>query len=128
MLISKYYRAPNGTEPVKEYIDQLDLKTQDKIDQHIERLNIFGQTLDYPYTSQVEGELRELRAWVGRRHFRIYYQRSGRFAVLLHIIEKHDEKLPSADTATAKARWEDFKVRMDAEPRLPPRAFGSDAP
>jgi phage-related protein len=127
MLISKYYRARDGTEPVKAFIDTLQPQAQAAVQRHIRRLNMLGEDLDYPFTSQVDGELRELRAWSGNRHFRIYYRRSGSFAVLLHAIEKRTRALPLADTAVARARYDDFKRRIDAQPRVPPRPLGSDA-
>jgi hypothetical protein len=48
--------------------------------------------------------------------------------VLLHAIEKHTGAIPQADVDLAKQRMEDFTRRMDAEPRVPPRAAGQDAP
>ena len=128
MLISKFYRAPDGSEPVKAFIARQSPAARSKIRQHIRRLNMLGDDLDYPFTSQVDGELRELRAWFGNRHFRIYFRRSRRFAVLLHVIEKRGWKLPMTDTKLAQARSHDFKLRMDAELRIPPRPLGSDAP
>jgi hypothetical protein len=46
MLITKYYRARDGSQPVKDSIDRLDVKTRAKIFQHIERLNALGESLD----------------------------------------------------------------------------------
>lgn len=60
--------------------------------------------------------------------YRIFYQRSGNLFVLLHAIEKRTGPLPAADIEIAKARFEDFKKRMDTKPRRPPRAAGHDAP
>jgi phage-related protein len=128
MLIAKYYRDVHGRMPVKDYIDALPLEARRKVHEHIERLNAFGETLDYPHTSQVDGELRELRCWFGRRHLRILYRRSERFAVLLHMVDKRARLLPAPDTEAAHARWRDFKQRMDASIRIPPRALGQDAP
>ncbi len=96
MVIAKYYRAPDASQPVKAFIDALAPERRARIHFQIERLNEFGETLDYPHTSQVDGELRELRAHYGRSLYRIYYRRSDRFAVLLHIIEKRSRKLPAA--------------------------------
>ena len=45
-----------------------------------------------------------------------------------HAIEKYSYKVPPADTALAKARFKDFRSRMDTDPRVPPRATGHDAP
>jgi len=35
---------------------------------------------------------------------------------------------PPAEIEIAKQRWQDFKKRMEARPRKPPRAAGGDAP
>jgi len=48
--------------------------------------------------------------------------------VLLHAFEKDTGAVPSGEKATAKRRMADFKARMDAKPRVPPRAAGEDAP
>jgi phage-related protein len=128
MLICKYYRARDGTVPVKAFIDALLPNVRDKLALHIDRLRELGDLLGYPFTSQVDGELRELRAWFGNRHFRLYYQRSKGFVVLLHIFEKRESRLPAEHTALAKARYRDFKERMDSSRRTSPRPLGADAP
>lgn len=56
------------------------------------------------------------------------YQRSRSLLVLLHMIRKTTKDVPKGDIAIAKARWADFKRRMDAAKRTPPRAAGHDAP
>lgn len=72
--------------------------------------------------------LRELRCHYGRELFRILYRRSGKLVVLLHIFRKDTGKIPEVEIEIAKRRWNDFKARMDAEKRRPPRAAGHDAP
>jgi phage-related protein len=128
MLICKYYRARDGSEPVRAFIQALPQEVRGRIRDHIGRLKAVGEDLDFPYTSQVQGELRELRASVGRRPFRIFYRRSRRFAVLLHIVEKRRRKVSTADISIADARYRDFKSRMDCGVRIRPRPLGSDAP
>jgi len=59
---------------------------------------------------------------------RVLYRRSGNLFVLLHAFEKRTKSIPEQDKAVAKERWEDFKARMRADPRMPPRAAGHDAP
>jgi hypothetical protein len=56
------------------------------------------------------------------------YRRSDRLLVLLHIFAKRTAKIPASDITIADDRWADFKARMDADPRRPPRAAGHDAP
>jgi phage-related protein len=127
-----YYRDKRGVEPVDRFIEALPVKRAAKIDAHIdEHLN--GQAPDapppeFPISSQIEGGLRELRIRFANTRYRILYQRSGNLIVLLHAFEKNTGAIPAPEKAFAKRRIADFKRRMDAEPRRPPRAAGKDAP
>ncbi len=126
-----YYRAPDGSEPVDDFIDGLGVAKQPTIDLQIDRLN--GQPasappLPFPHSSQVRGPLRELRCHYGPELYRVLYRRSGNLVVLLHMLRKDTGKIPESDIQTAEARWDDFKARMDAPRRRPPRAAGHDAP
>lgn len=123
-----YYRAQDGSEPVNDSIDALPPKVQVAIDNQIERLAIFGADLGFPYTSQIRGELRELRCHFGDDHYRILYQRSRNVFVLLHFLDKRTRAVSPAAIGIAQRRWEDFQVRMNERPRRPPRAAGHDAP
>ena len=123
-----YYRAADGSEPVNAFIDALPPKVQVVLDNQIERIVLFGPRLPFPHSSQVEGELRELRSHYGNTLYRILYRRSDNLFVLLHILEKRTGAIPEADKQAARKRWADFKRRMDETPRRPPRAAGHDAP
>lgn len=61
-------------------------------------------------------------------YFRLLYQRSENLHVLLHIFKKDTRQLPETEIELAERRLADFKARMDAERRVPPRAAGQDAP
>jgi phage-related protein len=126
-----YYRAPDGSEPVGEFIDKLLVEHQVSIDNQIERINMLTPSsphLPFPHSSQVEGEFRELRCHYGRSLYRIIYRRSRNLVILLHMVAKRTKKIPPEDIKIAKDRWADFKARMDAQKRVPPRAAGHDAP
>jgi phage-related protein len=126
-----YYRAADGSEPVREFIDRLAIRRQVALENQIGRLNLLGPEqphLPHPWSSQIEGELRELRCHFGREHYRILFQRSEGLLVLLHIFAKHGKAVPKQEKAIAQARWKDFKDRMGETPRKPPRAAGHDAP
>lgn len=131
-LQAVFYRDRDGNEPVDAFIDALPAKHQVAIDNQIHRINALCTErhphLPFPHSSQVEGELRELRCHYGKSHYRIFYRRSGKLVVLLHMLEKRTAKIPPEDIKIAQERWEDFKARMDAQPRVPPRAAGRDAP
>jgi phage-related protein len=130
-LHAVYYRASDGSEPVDDFIDKLSVKRQVVIDNQIDRLNMLTSQqphLPFPHSSQVEAELRELRCHYGSELYRILYRRSGNLLVLLHMFRKDSGKIPESDIAIARTRRIDFKARMDAERRRPPRAAGHDAP
>jgi phage-related protein len=126
-----YYRAPDGSEPVNDFIDALDARKQPTLDLQIDRLNDLQPTAPpppFPHSSQVRGQLRELRCHYGSELYRVLYRRSGNLFVLLHMLRKDTASIPQADIAVAEERWEDFKRRMHAPRRRPPRAAGRDAP
>jgi len=58
----------------------------------------------------------------------VLYRRSRNLIVLLHIFRKDTGKIPQGEIDLARKRWDDFKTRMDADRRRPPRAAGHDAP
>jgi phage-related protein len=127
-----YYRDPRGGEPVDDFIQALPSKRAAKIDDFVEEY-LNGQPPEappppFPITSQIDGELRELRVRFGNTRYRILYQRSENLVVLLHALEKDTEAVSQADIELAKQRMADFKRRMDALRRRPPRAAGKDAP
>jgi len=126
-----YYRAPDGTEPVRDFLLSLDKKRRVSLRNQIARLNLLSDEiphLPFPHSSQVEGELRELRCHYGAEHYRVLYRRSESLLVLLHAFRKTTKQLPTSDIATATTRRQDFQARMNAKPRRRPRAAGHDAP
>lgn len=126
-----YYRDVDGREPVREFIDALDEPVQAAVDNQIDRLNLLSDRvphLPFPHSSQVDGELRELRCHYGRNLYRVLYRRSERLLVLLHVFAKRSAKIPAGEIVVAKERWADFRSRMETLPRVPPRAAGHDAP
>lgn len=127
-----YYRDRRGGEPVDRFIEALPAKRAAKIDDYVEEhLNSKrpdAPPSEFPITSQIQGELRELRVRFANTRYRVLYQRSENLVVLLHAIEKDTGAVPRSDIELAKRRMADFKRRMDAEPRAAPRAAGKDAP
>jgi len=126
-----YYRDKRGSEPVDKFIEGLPAKRAAKIDdyieEHLNRKAPGAPPPEFPISSQIEDELRELRVRFANTRYRILYQRSGNLIVLLHAFEKNTGAIPASEKALAKRRMADFKRRMDATPRKPPRAAGKDA-
>ena len=130
-LQAVFYRAADGAQPVDEFIESLPVKVQVVLDNQIDRLNDLTDAaphLPFPHSSQVDGELRELRCHYGRDLYRVLYCRSANLIVLLHAFRKNTRAVPAADIRIALERWADFRERMDAPRRTPPRAAGRDAP
>lgn len=126
-----YYRESTGQEPVRAYIESLPDRKAAVIENQLKRFELQrpgGPPLPFPWTSQIDGELREFRAHYGQELYRVLYRRSENLIILLHIIHKASAALPIAEIAIAKTRWADFKARMDAPERTRPRAAGRDAP
>lgn len=127
-----YYRDPSGAQPVKDFLRRLvSPHAMSEMKWHIRLLSDQDEhapPLAFPYSSQVRGELRELRCHHGRSLYRILYRRSDRLVALLHAFEKRTGKVPLAEIGIAERRWEDYKTRMEARPRVGLRAVGQDAP
>ena len=132
LMQAVYYRARDGTQPVRDFVQALQpLAARVVVENQIDRLNLCtedGPPLPFPHSSQVEGELRELRCHYGNRHYRVLYRRSRNLFVLLHAFPKTTATIPQREIEIAKERWNDFVARMRARPRIPPRAAGHDAP
>jgi phage-related protein len=130
-----YYRDNAGREPVNALLEDLArsnpqaaAKVDDYVEQYLNGKDRSAPPPEHPISSQVDGELRELRVRFAKTRYRILYRRSGPLVVLLHIFEKDTAKLPAREREVAIRRFADFRARMGAEPRRPPRAAGRDAP
>jgi len=124
----RYHRAPDGCLPADEFIDAQPPQAQAMIDNYLGRLALFGPSLPFPSSSQVKGELRELRPDMGRTHYRLLYRRSNDLFIILHAFIKRGRSIDQAEIDVANRRWQDFKNRMDADPRRAPSAIGRAAP
>ena len=98
-MIAKFYRAPDGTEPVADFIDGLPVEARASVAFSIELLNELTDEhpyIPFPHSSQVERELRELRCHHGRQLYRILYRRSEK----LHRLAPY---LPQSDSHRARS-------------------------
>jgi phage-related protein len=130
-----FYRDVRGREPVDDFLDGLlssrplaVAKIDDAIEEHLNGRRPSDPLPEFPATSQIAGELRELRVRFAKTRYRVLYQRSGNLMLLLHAFEKNAGAVPASDRKKAEVRMGDFRARMDARPRRPPRAAGRDAP
>jgi hypothetical protein len=90
-----YYRTSDGSEPVNDFVASLDVRRQVVVDNQIDRLNTLGPSnphLPFPHSSQIEGELRELRCHYGRELYRILYQRSRNLTTLPRFADRRSNQ------------------------------------
>lgn len=101
----EFYEDESGGRPVEEFLVALPAGHVGKVLQVLQMLEERGALLPFPYSSQVEGRLRELRVHYGRTLYRIlYYGDAQRTFVLLHAFEKRTQALPAEDVALARKR------------------------
>jgi phage-related protein len=94
-----------GSFPVREWLNDLPEEVRAKVLARIELLKKHGPTLDYPYTSQIEGRLREARLRLGKSRYRVlYFFDDARTGILLHAFTKNTESVEQADKAIGKRR------------------------
>lgn len=107
----EYYEDEEGVFPVMKFLDELSDREAGKVYQVIQMLEEYGPTLPFPYSSQVEGRLRELRTQLGNMRYRVlYYGDPNRRFVLLHGVRKQTEALLEQDKVIAIQR-----MRRDIE-------------
>ncbi len=100
-----FYEEEDGSAPVEEYLDNLPKQQRARAMALVKLLEEQGPNLPFPYSSQVRGRLRELRARFGKTRLRIlYFGDAERTFVLLHGLIKTTDKLPEADIRRAEQR------------------------
>jgi len=88
-----------------------------KILQVLQMLEEWGPRLPFPYSSQVEGRLRELRVHYGRSLYRLFYYGDVRRSfVLLHAFEKRSQVLPEKEIRVAMKRMVNDQDRKGRKP------------
>jgi phage-related protein len=99
-----FYVGADGVAPVEVFLNRLPKKHRAKLLGLIAKLKEHGPTLPFPYSSQVDGRLRELRTRFGKTRLRIlYFGDANQEFILLHEVVKDSEKLEKSDMETAKA-------------------------
>lgn len=94
-----------------EWLDSLPYEVRVKFAALIEKLAEHGPTLDFPYTSQIAGKLRELRMRMGKTRYRVLYFFDQRQAgILLHGFTKSSAAVPQADTELGLRR---MRIHID---------------
>jgi phage-related protein len=108
-----FYEDADGDAPVEVFLNGLPKKHRAKLLGLIAKLKEHGPTLPFPYSSQVEGRLRELRTRFGKTRLRIlYFGDANQEFILLHGVVKDSEKLEKSDMEAAKTRLADHNRKL----------------
>ena len=100
-----YYTQKNGVQPVKEWIDKLDLKLQLKIFRVFELLEEFNLNLKAPYVKYLGDKLYELRIKDFKGIYRIiYFSYKNKQFIMLNSFVKKTQKTPQKEIDLAKKR------------------------
>ena len=105
-----FYKDDKGNSPVREYIESLSEKQQNKILAYIDRLAEFGFNLKRPTADSLGGGLGlyELRP---DRHRILYLFHRRTEAILLHAFLKRTDDIPQKEIEIALKRKADYLER-----------------
>jgi len=79
----------------------------------IAKLQQHGPTLPLPYSSQIEGRMRELRTQLGKNKYRVlYFFDENRAAVLLHGFQKNTAAVEEFDKKIGRSRMAEHSERL----------------
>lgn len=108
VLTVNFYKTISGTEPVRDWLLQLDRETRKAIGNDIKTVEL-GWPLGMPLVGKVDTALWEVRSHIPAGIARIFFTTVGATMVLLHGIIKKSDKTPNNDLAIAKSRRDEVK-------------------
>jgi phage-related protein len=101
----EFFEEQDGSRPVQAWLDALPEAVRGRVLARIDLLAQHGPALDHPYTSQIEGKLREVRLRLGKTRYRVvYFFDEARVGVLLHGFTKNAAAVEEADKKIGRAR------------------------
>ena len=90
-----FFREPNDSVPLLEWLDELPMKVRTKCTERIDRLGELGNELRRPEADFLRDGIYDLRASYQGVHYRMLYFFAGRAAVVLsHGLTKKREVPP----------------------------------
>lgn len=98
-----FFATDAGRQPVKEFLDALDVKMRNKVLDNLKHLQIHGHHLREPYSKPLGDGIFELRTRLGRDITRVlYFFFVGKRIVLTHGFVKKTQKTPPQEIERAK--------------------------
>ncbi len=110
----EFYEKSDGTMPVKDFLDSLDVKMRAKMHFSIELLKFSGYRLREPYSKSLGDGILELRAKSGNNISRVlYFFVVGNTAVLTNGFIKKTDKTPKSEIERAMQYKADYFNRKE---------------
>lgn len=107
-----YYIKADGSIPVREFIDSLEMKMRAKVRRTILLFQENGNELRAPYSEYLKDGIYELRTKQGSNITRVlYFFVIGNMAILTNGFTKKTQKTPVREIELAKKYREDYMRR-----------------
>jgi len=107
-----FYELPDGTEPVREFLNSLDIKMRAKMYREIDLLVMNDPELREPHSQHLDDGIFELRAKQSNNISRVlYFFFVGKKAVLTNGFVKKTMKTPKREIELAKRYRKDYEMR-----------------
>ena len=101
----EFFKGNEEALPVRDWMLGLPEEVRGKLIARIQLLKDHGPSLDFPYTSQIEGRLRDLRLRLGKTRYRVlYFFDDRRTCILLNGFAKNTEAVPPPEIRLALHR------------------------
>ena len=98
-----FFKASNGSQPARDFLNSLDSKMRAKLVDQIKYLQEVGHLIRPPRSEHLQGEIYELRAQSNGNISRIlYFFVIGNKAVLTHGFIKKTQKTPQREIDRAE--------------------------
>ena len=103
-LIAKFYRSKSGSEPVREWLLELDREDRKIIGEDIKDVE-FSWPIGMPLCRSLDHGLWEVRSKITRKRIaRVIFYVNGSEMILLHGFIKKTQKTPDQDKKLARKR------------------------
>jgi phage-related protein len=117
-LDAKYYRAPDGSRPVRDFAASLGPRRRPQFDWATSLLrgltDVQPEMLppqSYRYSEAEFADFRELRCPIEGATYRVIYRRLELVFILLHAFRLDAGDTPQAEKELAVERWDEFLTR-----------------
>lgn len=112
MFTVDFYRTEDGSEPVREFIQGLNIKLRAKVLSDLERLAMIGNELREPRSKHLQDGIFELRTMQGSNIVRLlYFYDRGQMVIVTNGFVKKTQRTPRSEIDLALRRRDEYRKR-----------------